>query len=189
MPSHDTREINADRSDIEVLDEIWLFGYGSLIYKVDFPYAESAAAYITGWQRRFWQGSHDHRGTPEKPGRVLTLIEAPAERCFGIAYRVSLDVFDHLDHREKNGYLRSIQTLEFANGDSRSGVVYIGQPDNPAFVGPAPAEEIAKQIFHSVGPSGPNAEYVHLLAEALREQGETDDHVFEIDRLLREMRR
>jgi cation transport protein ChaC len=188
MPSHDTREINADRSDIEALDEIWLFGYGSLIYKVDFPYAESASAYITGWQRRFWQGSHDHRGTPEKPGRVLTLIEAPAERCFGIAYRVSLDVFDHLDHREKNGYLRSIQTLEFTNGDSHPGVVYIGQPDNPAFVGPAPVEEIAKQILHSVGPSGPNAEYVQLLAEALREQGETDEHVFEIDRLLREMR-
>lgn len=188
MPSHDTRTINADRSDIEALDEIWLFGYGSLIYKVDFPYAESATAHITGWQRRFWQGSHDHRGTPEQPGRVLTLIEVPNARCFGIAYRVTLDVFDHLDHREKNGYLRSIQTLYFGNGEFKQGVVYIGKPDNPAFLGEAPIEAIAQQISKSVGPSGPNTEYVHRLADALRQQGEEDEHVFEIDRLLREMR-
>lgn len=187
MQSHDTREINADRSDIEALDEIWLFGYGSLIYKVDFPYAESAPAYVSGWQRRFWQGSHDHRGTPESPGRVLTLIDSPGARCFGIAYRVSLDVFDHLDHREKNGYLRSIQTLYFANGDSKLGVVYIGKPDNPAFLGEAPIEAIAEQILHSVGPSGSNREYVHRLADALREHGEIDEHVFEIDERLRQL--
>jgi len=187
MTQHDTREINSDRSDIQALDEIWLFGYGSLIYKVDFPFAESAPAYISGWQRRFWQGSHDHRGTPENPGRVLTLIKEPNSRCFGIAYRVSLDVFDHLDHREKNGYLRSVQTLRFLNGEERLGVVYIGKPDNPAYLGEAPVDEIAQQIFGSVGPSGPNSEYVHRLAEALRHFGEEDEHVFEIDRLLQQM--
>ena len=183
----DTRAINSDRSDIETLDEIWLFGYGSLIYKVDFPYLESKPAYLSGWSRRFWQGSHDHRGTPDKPGRVLTLIEAPSERCFGIAYKVTADVFDHLDHREKNGYLRLIKELEFEDGTRKPGVTYIGMPNNPAFLGPAPNIDIAKQIHTSEGPSGTNREYVELLAEALKTHNVKDPQVDNINVLLQKV--
>lgn len=184
---HDTRSVNSNRQDIQSLDEIWLFGYGSLIHKVDFPFIESAPAHMIGWERRFWQASHDHRGTEENPGRVLTLVEATEQPCFGIAYRVTEDVFDHLDHREKNGYLRLIHDLHFIDGQVRPGVVYIGKPDNPAFVGHAPDEAIAAQIFNSEGPSGKNRDYVYLLADALREFKVHDPHIMAIDTLLRRM--
>ena len=79
----------------------WFFGYGSLIYKVDFPYLQREVASINGWQLRFWPGSHDHRGTPVVPGRVVTLISALGIQCKGIAYRVESSVFEHLNHRKK----------------------------------------------------------------------------------------
>lgn len=183
----DTRSINSNRSDIKALDEIWLFGYGSLIYKVDFPYLEVKSAFIKGWERRFWQGSHDHRGTPLRPGRVLTLIETPQSRCFGMAYRVTEDVFDHLDHREKNGYLRLLTDILFVDGTVRRGLIYIAQPDNAAYLGEASEQTIALQILNSEGPSGRNRDYVYQLADALRQNGEQDNHVFSIEHLLKTM--
>lgn len=163
----------------------WIFGYGSLIYKVDFPYLEAEVASIEGWQRRFWQGSHDHRGTPEAPGRVVTLLPADNATCRGIAYRVEPDVFEHLDYREKNGYLRCHTSIQLdVSGRQVDGEVYVADENNPAFLGPAPLKQLAGQIAASHGPSGSNRDYVLQLAAALRELGEADDHVHALEALL-----
>jgi len=180
----DTSNENKDRQDLTQFDEIWLFGYGSLIYKVDFPFIEKIQACINGWQRRFWQGSHDHRGTPEQPGRVVTLIPAKKDDitpCHGMAYRVSPEVFEHLDHREKNGYLRHEIAIEFKDGSSKQGLIYIADEKNPAFLGEASVEDIANQILMSRGPSGENSEYLFKLAQSLRVLNAVDHHVFEIE--------
>jgi cation transport regulator ChaC len=182
--SLDTQSLNKGRQDLSKLDEIWLFGYGSLIYKVDFDFIRSEKAHIFGYARRFWQGSHDHRGTPDKPGRVLTLIESENTRCGGIAFQVSHDVFDHLDHREKNGYLRHEISLHLDSGREVTGLVYTADADNDAYLGKASIAELAHQIYECTGPSGPNREYVYELAKALRAQGEVDEHVFAIEQAL-----
>lgn len=184
--STDTTEHNRNRQDFSGIDSIWLFGYGSLIYKVDFPYLEKCPASIQGWARRFWQGSHDHRGTPEAPGRVVTLIEQPEAVCKGMAFRVSPKVFEHLDVREKNGYLRFTTTLTFDNGSHGEGLVYIATEDNEAFLGHAPDEDIARQIASAVGPSGPNSEYLLRLAESLRALGDECTHTFAIESHLKQ---
>jgi glutathione-specific gamma-glutamylcyclotransferase len=182
--SHDTTAVNRHRHDFSGRDSVWLFGYGSLIYKADFPYLERRPARIRGWLRRFWQGSHDHRGTPDAPGRVATLVPAHDAVCAGMAYRVAPHVFDHLDVREKNGYLRFTTPLDFGNAQAE-GLVYIAAEDNAAWLGPASEEAIARHVATSHGPSGSNRDYVLRLAEALRELGETDNHVFAIERHLR----
>ncbi|MFA9217788.1 MAG: gamma-glutamylcyclotransferase [Sphingomonadaceae bacterium] len=174
-------------------DSVWLFGYGSLIYKADFAYLERRPASIQGWTRRFWQGSHDHRGTPEAPGRVVTIIEEADAICHGMAYLVTPEVFAHLDHREKNGYLRLAIAITFEQDeqDKRDeqmkpvdGLVYIATEDNSAFLGAASELEIARHIARCAGPSGPNSDYLNHLATALRELGRSDPHVFAIEQHL-----
>lgn len=185
--SFNTIEINKQRQNLDGRDSVWLFGYGSLIFKADFPYLERRAATIEGWARRFWQGSHDHRGTPESPGRVTTLVKSPGAVCAGMAYRVTPDVFDHLDVREKNGYLRFTTPMTFTDGgreEHEEGLVYIATEDNAAFLGPAPEADIARQIDLSHGPSGANRDYLLNLAKALRELGAEDEHVFGLERRL-----
>lgn len=170
----------------------WVFGYGSLIWRPDFPYRERAPAIIRGWARRFWQGSHDHRGLPHAPGRVVTLVPVANEVCEGVGYLIEEDVFAHLDEREKNGYERHEVTLEFRGefkDESGAGVVYIAPQDNHAFLGPEPADEMAAHILGSVGPSGRNRDYLLELAAALRELGAHDDHVFDLERRLRLLER
>ncbi|WP_166269424.1 gamma-glutamylcyclotransferase [Marinobacter caseinilyticus] len=182
--STNTIELNRSRFRFDDVESVWLFGYGSLIYKVDFPFLEQRAARIHGWTRRFWQGSHDHRGTPESPGRVVTLVKQAHASCRGIAYRISPEVFSHLDVREKNGYLRFATPMVFDDGSSEEGLVYIATDDNEAYLGPADEAVIARQIAGASGPSGRNDEYLLKLADALRELGDDDPHVFEIEQHL-----
>ncbi len=186
--SHNTIELNRQQQPLDHLESVWLFGYGSLIYKADFPYLQRRPARIHGWQRRFWQGSHDHRGTPQAPGRVATLIPVEDAHCAGMAYEVTPDVFEHLDHREKNGYLRFFTPFEWLNGGgSVEGLVYVADASNAAWLGEADEQEIARHIARSEGPSGHNSDYLLRLAESLRALGEQDDHVFAIERELRRL--
>ena len=169
---------------------LWIFGYGSLIWHAGFAFAERRPASITGWTRRFWQGSHDHRGTPDAPGRVVTLVREAGARCAGVAFRVEPDVFAYLDHREKNGYTRHAVSLDFDDGVPRKGtrgVTYIAAPGNPAELGPAPLDEMAGLIARSHGPSGANRDYLFALAEALRELGTEDAHVFALEHAVRSL--
>jgi len=172
---------------------LWIFGYGSLVWRPAFEHRERRPAWIRGYSRRFWQGSTDHRGVPGAPGRVVTLIREAAARCGGMAYRLDPAqagaVLGTLDHREKGGYLRAEVELHFepegSEPDAR-GLVYIATEGNPNYLGPAPLPEMAAQIRRSRGPSGPNPEYVLRLAESLRAIGDRDEHVFALAALLAE---
>jgi len=174
-------------------DTLWIFGYGSLTWKANFPFASKVPGFIEGYERRFYQGSSDHRGVPEKPGRVVTLLENPEEKVWGTAYEIAAKdipkVIDYLDFREKNGYKATWVTFhpKDLHRCPFQAKIYIATPCNEFYLGPAPLSEIAEQILQSKGPSGTNTEYLMNLAQAVRSIHPeiTDDHLFQLEALVK----
>lgn len=137
----------------------------------------------------------------------MTLIptEEDENRVYGIAYKIAdhqrHEVIEHLDFREKNGYERHIVTFypendEIIDGDStshiRNIIIYVATKENKSYAGHQnDMNDIANQIFEAHGPSGSNCEYVYRLADAMRQQfpQHHDDHLFELEKLLKEKER
>lgn len=118
----------------------------------------------------------------------MTLIQAPDERCLGVAYRLpggqAAAILSALDHRERAGFERLEVALVARTGERLRAITYVARHANPHFLGPAPLEVLAAEIARRRGPSGSNADYVRQLARALRELGADRDHVFEVERQL-----
>jgi len=167
---------------------VWVFGYGSLVWRPSFPHAVRRAARIEGWRRRFWQASTDHRGTLHHPGRVLTLVEDPGSAVWGTCYAVTLAdwpaVLDALEVREQGGYTRVEVAAGLAEGVHAGPIVgevpavlYIATAANPQFIGPEDLAVTAEVVRTAHGPSGDNVTYVRALAHALHELGAPDPEV------------
>ena len=167
---------------------VWIFAYGSLIWRPGFDVAKRRVGRVLGWQRRFWQGSTDHRGVPTAPGRVVTLEPTPGAECWGLALAVqpasAARILDALDVREQGGYERHRVTVIDRDGRKIDAITYIAHPGNPNWLGAAPLDAVVSQIAGAHGPSGANVEYVERLTDALRESDIRDPHVEAVARQL-----
>lgn len=111
-----------------------------------------------------------------------------------MGYKIAADkvteVLDHLDFREKNGYTRHETTFyPMDNSDPKETIVYVANEENPSWNCNHDLDDIAEQIFGSVGPSGKNTEYVYNLCDAMRQYFHNirDDHLFELETLLKSL--
>ncbi|XP_042413552.1 gamma-glutamylcyclotransferase 2-3 isoform X2 [Zingiber officinale] len=150
----------------------WVFGYGSLIWKAGFHYDERRVGFVRGFRRVFYQGSTDHRGTPDFPGRTVTLEPLTEATCWGVAYRIP-------EEEKKIALEDEASSIPAINGV----MVYIGSEDkktNPNYLGPASLDEMARQIAVAEGPSGPNTDYLFHLEESLKQIGCEDPHVTDL---------
>ncbi|XP_041351191.1 putative glutathione-specific gamma-glutamylcyclotransferase 2 isoform X1 [Gigantopelta aegis] len=129
-------------------------------------------------------------GETPVPGRVVTLVPSdnPNDCVWGLAYKIAKEnvqkIVHQLDYREKDGYKLTLVTFyPEADLEPLDISLYIGNDQNPFFLGPAPLRDIAQQIYDAVGPSGTNIEYLLKLATASRDLFPSvyDSHLFTLE--------
>jgi cation transport protein ChaC len=163
------------------MSDLWVFGYGSLLWNPGFPVAETRVARLHDWHRSFCMSSIHHRGTPERPGLVLALDRAPGAVCHGIAFRVDAGHAEatvaYLREREliSSAYLETRQEVAFAEGGTQGEVLtYVIDPHHEQYRGTLSLEDQAQIIAGAVGGRGPNDEYLENTASHLHELGLPD---------------
>lgn len=163
------------------MSDLWVFGYGSLMWNPGFPVAERRLARLRDWHRSFCMSSIHHRGTPERPGLVLALDHAPGAVCHGIAYRVAPTDAEaaviYLRERElvSSAYLETRQEVVLAEGGVQGDVLtYVIDAGHDQYRGTLTLEEQARIIAGATGGRGPNDEYLENTAAHLHELGLPD---------------
>ena len=161
-------------------DDLWVFGYGSLMWRPGFPYKAAVAAELTGYHRAFCVYSVYYRGTPERPGLVLGLDKGGV--CRGLAFQVSASdakaAISYLRTREQiSGTYRECHVpITVHDPDPRPvmALTFVCERHHPAFARHLPLARQAQIIRAAAGPAGTNLEYAlnticHLQQMAFRE--------------------
>jgi cation transport protein ChaC len=155
------------------MPELWVFGYGSLIWRPGFPYVERRIARLVGAHRALCVYSWVHRGTRERPGLVLGLDRGGT--CRGIAFRVAPadreEVVAGLRAREQVTavYLERTRPIRFDDGSTAKALTYIVDRNSPQYAGKLDEETLFRVVSEAEGQSGFNRDYVINTAAHLAE--------------------
>ena len=158
--------------------DLWVFGYGSLMWRPGFDYAEASLASIRGYRRALCIYSHVHRGTPDRPGLVLGLDRGGA--CKGMAFRIPADdaatTHAYLRARElvTNVYLETHVQAALADGRTVTALAYVADRRHAQYAGTLDRAVLHRLVAQGVGEAGRNVDYVrstqkHLLALGIRD--------------------
>lgn len=160
---------------------LYVFGYGSLIWKPGFAHRAMHPALLRGFHRRFCIWSRRYRGTPDSPGLVLGLDRGGA--CRGVAFQVAAAaapaVLDYLEEREMSGgvYQRRMVPLRLLDsGATKRALAFVADRRAGAYCPTLAPELAAAAIGRGHGVMGPNREYLlntvaHLRAMGVRDAG------------------
>ena len=147
-------------------DELWVFGYGSLIWDPGFAVAEAQVARLDGYHRSFCMWSVHYRGTPEAPGLVLALDAQPGGFCDGLALRAApgteAETLATLRARELISYAYAEALLPVTLADTRrvTALTYVINPDHRQYARGLTLTQQATIIARATGERGPNREYL-----------------------------
>jgi cation transport protein ChaC len=174
--------------------DLWVFGYGSLMWRPGFDFAERRRATLPGWRRRFCLKSIKYRGTPERPGLVLGLDADPAAECRGVAYRAAPEAAEavHAYLRERElvtyAYLETTQEIALEEGRRVEALCFVIDRDHAQYAGPLTPEAQAAVIAAAAGPMGSNADYLESTVDHLAEIGVADPELDALRALVRARR-
>jgi glutathione-specific gamma-glutamylcyclotransferase len=160
--------------------ELWVFGYGSLMWRPGFTFAEAQSALLKGAHRALCVYSVVHRGTHAEPGLVLGLDRGGA--CKGMAFRVTAGAEDavvaYLRDREQvtDVYVEAVRPIWLLDGSGRvpKALTYIVDRNHPQYAGDLPLEAQIRIVRAGKGQAGGNIEYVLRTLRHLEEAGVHD---------------
>jgi cation transport protein ChaC len=167
--------IDGRRVIVKPGEELRVFGYGSLMWRPDFPYIDIVPASLHGYHRAFCIRSTHYRGTREKPGLVLGLDRGGM--CHGRMFRVkpehAQETADALHARElvTGVYEPRWLKLRLENGRIATALAYVADRKHPQYAGKLDVAEIARRIRVAFGKTGSNVEYLKNTVLHLEEMG------------------
>jgi cation transport protein ChaC len=159
---------------IAAQQDLWVYGYGSLMWDPGFHFSEVRLARLQGYQRRFTYWTRIARGTRERPALMLTLEKQPDDNCCctGLAFRIRGEQAEvesaMLWRREmlRNGYCPSLLPVDTPQGQI-SALVFACNHAHDDYAGEMPLEETAAIIAVAAGAIGTNREYLEQMAAQL----------------------
>jgi glutathione-specific gamma-glutamylcyclotransferase len=171
-------------------EDVWVFGYGSLMWNPAFHYAELVPARVSGWHRRFCLWNTFGRGSPEKPGLMLALERGGS--CGGVGLRVAAADVRHelalLWNREmlSGSYVARWVRLATPGGDVPA-VTFVANRSHARYAGRLPAEEVARLLAVARGPLGASLEYLEQTVAELERHGARDTEMHSLLRAARSL--
>lgn len=160
--------------------DLWIFGYGSLMWDPGFAHLESLPALIYGYHRELCIYSSRWRGTPQRPGLVLGLDRGGA--CRGVAFRIAAahvarSLESLWDREMRRGVYHPRLLRARLRGRTARVLAFVANPLHPGYAGTLPTERTAELIANCHGDRGPNVEYLVRTLKHLADLGVRDHHL------------
>ncbi len=154
--------------------DLWVFGYGSLIWRPDFDFAERRAAKVHGWHRALKMWSRINRGTPDCPGLVFGMLSGGS--CRGMVFRVDKaqapQVMINLWQREMVTAVYDPRWLicQTPDGPVRA-LAFTLSRKSPNHTGELPDHEVSRIFEQACGRYGTTRDYAQATYDELRKHG------------------
>ena len=176
-------------------NDLWVFGYGSLMWRPGFEFIEQVPARLIGEHRALCVYSFDHRGTPEKPGLVLGLDRGGA--CRGIAFRVAASsartTIAYLRGREQTtNVYREVMRSVWLENEARqrvSALTYVVDRGHVQYAGRLSMADQLRYVQQGHGRSGNNRDYVLSTVLSIEKQGFRDAQLHQLAMMLHDAHR
>src|SRR5262249_47486631 len=173
-------------------DDVWVFAYGSLIWKPACDFVEQRVGIARGWHRAFCLGwDRWFRGCDERPGLMLSLDRGG--QCKGVAYRLPPDAVEANLHKLLRREMRAQTAAHVprwltvhADGATLRAIAFVINRKGGRYVRGLSLEEIADALAVAAGPVGSMAEYLHSTVHHLEELGIHDSHLWRLQELVGE---
>jgi cation transport protein ChaC len=190
MPAMPAKALSAELSK----GDLWVFGYGSLMWRPGFEFIEQVPARLIGEHRALCVYSFVHRGTPEKPGLVLGLDRGGA--CRGVAFRVAekhrAATIAYLRAREQvTSVYREVMRSVWLENEPRqrvSALAYVVDRGHVQYAGRLSLAEQLRHVQQGHGQSGANREYVIATVRAIEAEGFGDKQLHQLASMLHDER-